>query len=487
MKKSLFLMIALCLLALPLSCKKDEPEDPAAAMRNICIDGKNAYINMDERTVSVTLPTRTDFTSVPVEIEYDGDALMVDGKSIESKTNVDLSKEVTITVCSGKNTADYRISAKNTSLPVVRIDTPSPVNSKTEWVEGATIRIEYPDGRVDYEGTMSIRGRGNSTWNYPKKPFALKLDSKSKILGMPKHKRWVLLANWKDRTLLRNDAAFFLSRASGLDYTVRGEFVELVLNSVHQGNYYLCEQIKADKNRVNIADDGYLMELDTYFDEVNRFRSPRFNLPFMFKQPDEDELTPESESYFKNFISDLETLLIDDRRVKNHEYEEYLDVDSAIKYLLVNELANNTDFYNTWPSPGVHSCYMYKDKGGKLFTGPVWDFDYHGFVPDYSRMWAGATQTLYYPALFKDPKFLERTLEIWEEKKEEFAKLPDYIDEQAARLRPSEMINHIMWPIVNNPENGDEEMSFEEAVERMKAGFMIKFEWMDENLKKLGR
>lgn len=484
---------------MPLSCKKEEPVVAEVSIRNLTIDGKNVYVNGAERTVSVILPGRTDFTSVPVEVEFEGEGLKVDGKSIESKSNLDLTKEVTITVYRGNNSVDYRVSAKNTSLPVVRIDTPSPVISKTDWVEGATIRIEYPDGTLDYEGTMSIRGRGNSTWNYPKKPYAIKLDSKSKILGMPKHKRWVLLANWKDRTLLRNDAAFFLSRAAGMDYTVRGEFVELIYNSMHMGNYYLCEQIKIDKNRVNITEmdpletdpekisGGFLMELDTYFDEVKRFRSPLFDLPYMFKQPDEDELSPEAETYFKNYITELETLMKDDKRVKNHEYEEYLDVDSAIEFLLVNELANNTDFYNMWPAPGIHSGYMYKDRGGKLFTGPVWDFDYHGFVPDYSKMWAGATQTLYYPALFKDYKFYKRTLEIWEEKKAEFAKLPDYIYQQADRIMVSETINHIIWPIVNNPENGDEQMSFEEAVDRMVYGFKTKFAWMDENLKNLAR
>ena len=81
---------------------------------------------------------------------------------------------------------------------------------------GATMRISRPDGTVDYEGSLEIRGRGNSTWNYPKKPYALRLPEKHAVLGMPGHKRWILLANWKDRTLMRNDAAFWLSRHTGL-------------------------------------------------------------------------------------------------------------------------------------------------------------------------------------------------------------------------------------------------------------------------------
>ena len=168
----------------------------------------------------------------------------------------------------------------DTGLPVAYLTTPAPVTSKDEWIPDASMVIVTP-GTLDilYRGTLSVKGRGNSTWNYPKKPYALKLDKKSEMLGMKKHKRWCLLANWMDRTLMRNAVAFEISRHTGLDWTPDGRFVEVILNGEHLGNYYLCEQIKVDKNRVDVAEPdpadvsgGYIFELDSNYDEVNKFR-----------------------------------------------------------------------------------------------------------------------------------------------------------------------------------------------------------------------
>ena len=132
----------------------------------------------------------------------------------------------------------YKVEVNASKLPVVYINTPdsSPITSKEVWTENSSITIINSDGSIGYsDNQLQIRGRGNSTWGYPKKPYALKLSSKTSVLGMPKHKRWVLLANWLDRTLMRNDVAFQISRQTGLAWTPRGQFVELVLNGKHLG------------------------------------------------------------------------------------------------------------------------------------------------------------------------------------------------------------------------------------------------------------
>lgn len=471
------------------------------------IGAKGAISEIDEEnsTITLTIPALTDFSSVILDVKSSCEQILVDGTAIESgKTAVNLTKPVKLTAKTGKYTKDYTLTARNTGLPVVRIQTPNgrAITSKEIWMEGSSMRIEQPDGTVDYEGPMSIRGRGNSTWGYPKKPYAIKLDKKSKILGMPKHKRWVLLANWKDRTLIRNAAAFWVSSHTGMPYTVRGTFVEVELNGEHQGNYYLCEQIKIDENRLDITEmdayetdpekitGGYLMEVDTYYDEVNKFRSPRFNLPYMFNTPDEESLSKEAFNYMKNYVSELEDILKDEARVRNHEYQAYLDMDSAIDYMFILELCDNHDFYNEWHN-GTHSCYMYKDRGGKLCYGPVWDFDYRTFIPlneislNIQSKWIGATRTLYYPALYKDPEFRERMYERWDQQKEALRQLPAFIDEMAEKIRLSESVNHELWPIENWWENGDENMSFQQAVDRMKKGYTEKLEWMDKHLKEL--
>ena len=230
---------------------------------------------------------------------------------------------------------------------------------------------------------------------------------------------------------------------------------------------------------------GYLLEVDTYFDDPNRFQFGNlFNIPWMVKEPDEDELSPEAFNYIKNWIFDLETLLKDEARVQAHEYEAYLDVDTAIDYMIVEELTGNHDFYNEWPAYGPHSTYLYKERGGKLYHGPVWDFDYHVFCPDRTDFWAGANRTMFYPSLLKDEKFRNRMIERWELQKDVLKKLPEYIDQQADHIRLSEGYNQVMWPI-DNRENGDETMTFQQSVDRIKQAFLAKWEWMDKNIRNL--
>jgi CotH protein. len=495
------------------SCEKEGPvtsgeeiTEGKVDVTNIRINGTNALLNSETGTFTAILPTETDFSSMDISFVTKANSILMGNRELaSSNTDIDLSEPRVIRFVRKGIYQDYTIVVRNTGLPIVRIETPGKkaVTSKTAWMDGATIRIERPDGSVDYEGSLEIKGRGNSTWNYPKKPYALRLKEKDEILGMPSHKRWVLLANWKDRTILRNDAAFWLSRHTGLPYTVRGQFVELVFNGQHKGNYYLCEQIKLNKKRVNIEKmdpmetdpekitGGWLLELDTYVDmpgyvdETHKFRFPNlFNLPWIVKDPDDDEISDVAYMYILGWIKDLETLMKDSDKVRAHAYEEFLDVDTAIDYLLVEELTGNNDFYNYWPSPGPHSTYLYKARGGKLYHGPVWDFDYHVFCPQYTHQWVGATKSIFYPALLKDEKFRARLVERWDMQKNDMKKLPEYIDGQADRLRESERINHDMWPI-SNDENGDEKMSFQESVDRIKSAFLDKWEWMDQNIRNL--
>ena len=502
MKASRVFLLLVGLLFL-FSCQKEaELKEGTVKVTRVSIGGTYAPLDAATSTFMATLPTTTDFSDIDLALKSEADRILVGDRELPvTGAKVDLTSPLRIRFIQGSYYQDYTIAARNTGLPVVRVETPGRRNitSKTEWMAGATIRIEWPDGRLDYEGVTEIRGRGNSTWDwYPKKPYALRLEEKKDgVLGMPPHKRWILLANWKDRTLLRNDAAFWLSRHTGLPYTVRGQFVELVLNGEHKGNYYLCEQIKLNKKRIDIEKmdametdpekitGGYLLEADTYYDDPNRFRySNLFNIPWMVKEPDEDELSPVAFQYIKDWIRDLETLLKDTGKVQAHAYEDFLDVDTAIDYMLVEELTGNNDFYNDWPSVGTHSTYMYKERGGKLYHGPVWDFDYHVFCPEYTRQWVGATRTLFYPALLKDELFRNRVVERWEMFKNDLKKLPEYIDQQADHIRLSEAYNQAMWPI-DNRENGDETMSFQQSVDRIKQAFLDKWEWMDQNIRNL--
>ena len=403
-------------------------------------------------------------------------------EQVSGETVNDYSKPVTFTVKS-KIEYSFTVQVIHSGLPMVFIETNSTkeIPSKWEdWMKGAEIKIYNPDWTVDYEGPTSIRGRGNSTWGYPKKPYALKLDSKGKILGMPKHKRWVLLANWMDRTLLRNSVSFELSSRSGLAYTPRGQFVEVFINGVHKGNYFLCEHIKVDENRVNIdeldedeTDGGYIMELDVYYDEAYKFKSPVRNLPYMFKDP--DEVNDAQFNFIKDYVSNLEDALYDDSRFASGEYMDYIDSESFADWWIVMELTG------IWEPNHPKSTYMHKDKGGKLTMGPVWDFDWETYkISPRFRI----KDALYYKRLFEDQRFVTLVKERWSTLKPAFETLPDHIRSEAEKIRGSESFNHELWPI-DIVVNLDESLTFDAAVSRMIEGYETKFNWLDKEINSL--
>ena len=375
-----------------------------------------------------------------------------------------------------KGTEEYLISSNiikisyKQNLPIIVIITPNntEINSKETWVSNTQIKIVNTDGSLDYFGENdNIRGRGNTTWEYPKKPYAIKLDKKSAILGMPKHKRWVLLANWMDRTLLRNHVAFEISRRIGLDYTPRGTFVEVILNDKKLGNYYLCEQIKIDENRLNITEmestdiegsaltGGYLLEIDDYFDEINKFRSSTKQYPVNIKEPDEDVLNSVQFDYIKNYFSQIEEILYEN---KQGDIGEYIDYESFAQWFILYELTGSYEPNNP------KSCYMHKDRDEKLKAGPAWDFDWGTFTP--GKYMFRISKALYYDKLLEDKEFVRVLKECWSKSKSELNKMDVFIRNSATEVKESADKNFEMWPI-DNDKNGDELMEYNEAIERL--------------------
>ena len=200
-------------------------------------------------------------------------------------------------------------------LPILWIDTvaAAPIVDRETYVPG-TVRLD-PNGSAltPYQGTMGIRGRGNSTWGYDKKPYKLKLDTKSALAGLPSEKDWVLLADAVDDSHIRTEVAFDLARATGHPWTPRMVPVEIVLNGEYVGMYHLAEQVEVSALRVGIkamkdtdnADPevtgGYLLEMDGRLEENNEpgFRTQRGE-PIVVKDP--DPATPAQLQYVSNTV-----------------------------------------------------------------------------------------------------------------------------------------------------------------------------------------
>lgn len=451
--------------------------------------------DLEKEFINIRLPYGTNVSSLMTNFTVSEGTVSVNGTEINSSTNLDFTSPVKFVITGKDGTPfTYIVSISYSDLPVVYVKTKdaAPIVSKEDWLKNTEIYItnagEY---NVLYEKSQ-IRGRGNSTWGYPKKPYAIKLDSKEKVLGMPKHKRWVLLANYVDKTCIRNSVAFEVAnRMPGLAWTPRGQHVDVVVNGVFQGNYYLCEQIKVDKNRVNITEmeatdvdeesitGGYLLEIDKNYDEVNKFMSYNSvvlsngsfqQLPFMIKEPDEDVLGTAQFSWIQNHIEKIRVALYEAGST-TEGYLQYIDLDSFIDYWLVYELTGTGE--PTHPK----SVYMYKDRGGKMHAGPVWDFDYYTFQPYYKDKLIN-TRAVWNDRIINDPANHPVIKQRWNACRDNLRSIAEEIDRQYQIVKESAEYNWQLWPLNLNV-NRDDALSIEDAVARMKTYYVDKFNYMD--------
>lgn len=383
-------------------------------------------------------------------------------------------------------------SEKTTNgLPIIHIDTENQVDitSKDYYVNG-TIRIienREPLGYNEFESDMKIKGRGNSTWGAPKKPYKIKFDKKTSLLGEPADTEWVLLANYKDKTMLRNETAFSMGRMSNLDYTPRSHFVELYLNGTYKGTYQLTEQLKIANNRVNVGVDGYLLEIDvraTAEDET--FNVAHIPQPIVIKDP---KLVKNGEAYnyIVKYLQETDAVLFSDKFTDATEgYTKYIDVESFVDWYLINEIAKNIDaiFYT--------SCYMNLARGGKLKMGPIWDFDigygkgiYNG-VDDPKGFWIH-TNVGWYSQLFKDPNFVQKVKERFDYFYGNRTEIYAGIYTNADYLKYSIIENNRVWRSLSYEQLSDNKISglYQNELLDLINWLEIRFQWLNEQYLKM--
>lgn len=337
----------------------------------------------------------------------------------------------------------------NPKLPILSIVTENNSDiTKEESVEGV-IGIFSENGDENLVANLEIKGRGNSTWLFPKKPYQIKFENKKSILGMPEDKKWVLLANYCDKTMLRNEVAFNLGRLSDLDWTPESRFAELYINNEYLGVYQVTQKVEVSSNRVNIGNNGYLLEVDdplrmeaedVYF-ETN-------NYLFNIKEPSLD-FEDTQFNLIKDYIELTENTLLGSNFTDPEEgYAKYIDVDSFVDWYLINEITKNNDaiFYS--------SVYMNYIPGDKLKMGPIWDYDISLGNINYNNnettdgFWI--KNAIWYARLFEDPVFVDKVksrFDFYYNNKNLFL---EQIDSNASYLTQSQSQgrNFDKWPIL---------------------------------------
>lgn len=232
-----------------------------------------------------------------------------------------------------------------------------------------------------------IRGRGNSTWDADKKPYKVKFEKKQDFFGMGKNKHWILLANRYDNSLVRNRMTYWIGTQFGLEYTPQCVPVEVVMNGEYYGSYLLCEQIRVGSSRVDIDDlddtpdavdspvitGGYLLSMNPDEDENAYSMISTRRDSFLIESPSFEKVENDTQkNYMQGYLQHVEDAIMgkDFKDSAGTGYSELLDVDAAAKYWWIQEFSENGDAY------GSGSTYLYKKRDGKLFWGPLWDFDY---------------------------------------------------------------------------------------------------------------
>ncbi len=285
------------------------------------------------------------------------------------------------TLTAGIAVADYE---QLTNIPTVYINTtnPNPKLDKENYQEGTITVVSQNAAEAHDALPMGVRGRGNSTWNMPKKPYRVKLDKKNNFMGnVAKAKSWVFLANYADKSLMRNAVAFEIGRFVGLEYNPSVKFVDLVFNGQYLGNYMVTDQTEVATGRVPVEEQevtdteapaingGYLLEIDGFADGEPVWFQTDKGLKVTVKYPKDDEINPAQLNYITTFVKELERRLFADNYKDPEEgYRSMVDEQSLINWYIACELTGNSDCF--W------STYVYKKRDeDKLYFGPLWDYD----------------------------------------------------------------------------------------------------------------
>jgi hypothetical protein len=444
---------------------------------------------------------------------------------------------------------DRSVVFSSSNLPIVLIDphgqtiwdSPQIIADMGVIDNGPGMRNDTADVFNDYSGKIAIEIRGSSSQMFPKKQYAVELrdatgsvDNSSSLLGLPEEEDWILFAPYNDKSLMRDVLAYKLGRDLGR-YAPRTRYCEVFikkhdphLNKVHyyyQGIYVLIEKIKRDDNRVAIAklnpdeitgDDvtgGYILKID----KTTGSSGPGWNSPhlppnthdgqqtyYQFEVPDWDEIVAAQKKYIREYVTRFEDALAGTYfRDPVNGYAKYIDMDSFVDFMIMQEITRNVDGYRL-------STFLHKQKdsdGGKLVMGPIWDFNLGFGNANYCSGWKTngfmfrefnaecadhiSVVPFWWERFMKDKTFTNKLALRWETLragKFSVASINDDIDsiytllnhEAAARnFQAWDVMGEYVWP--NQVYQGQ---TYPSEVQYLKTWISNRMAWLDANMPK---
>lgn len=449
---------------------------------NADINDKQAFVRTDSVISMDNLIATFDFS---------GSQVFVNGVVQQSGVTVnDFSDTVNYTVRNEQGAeVTYAVDVMQfTGLPVIYLTTDhgSDITNRDNYTTG-TAKL-YGNGLTPDIETMDmeIRGRGNSTWAMPKKPYQMKLSDKREFLGMENDKKWLFLAEYADKTMLRNRTAFELGYLSNLTWTPDARFAEVYINEAYTGTYLISQKVEEGGDRVDLGDDGFLLEIDQPErldpDDVF-FETSSFLVNIKEPSLDKDD---EQYNYIRELVNDFESALYSDSFTDpSTGYRSFINVESFIDWYLISEITKNVD------SKFFSSIYFHVIPGEKIKMGPLWDFDLSFGNVDYADpefptgFWV--KDNPWFARMFDDPNFVEQVQERFIFYREQQNYMLEKIDEYAEKLQYAQQENDEVWQTIGiyvwpNPVVLS---TYDAEVNRLKNWYITRMDWLENALNDL--
>lgn len=466
----------------------------------------NVSCYISNGVITAVVPSGVDLSAIKVSFSAKGTVYKGNTKLVSGTSVLDLSGPQILTVRMGDGSSEQmtvRVESLNTGLPSVSIvvDNFGTPTSKDTYVNCSVYAGGGDPGECDYAmdntvyTTAQVKLRGNSTywWNFTKKCYTLKLNSKASIAGLPKSKNWAFVANCRDISLLRNVIGNHMGEAAGLEYVMQVRNVDMWINGEYWGTYALEEKIEIEKNRVNITDyeeglapdqHGYMLQWEGHVTDVDNIVDgwqftgndyyvhwDQYGYGYLhLEKPGEKYVTHEMRVYLYNWIDNLHKTL---ERENYEEISAIMDLDSFARWYIVEDFMMNTD-------SGFHcSCWMYLDKG-VIHMGPLWDFDNCMGNNDTiaTNQYLGTAG--YYKHLLKLPQFRQLLKDVWAEIKGDIYNVGSMIYPDAQVIEISRRYNYELQKVLyREGVHADAVGDYDDDVSKLYAFFYTKYEFYE--------
>lgn len=434
---------------------------------------KDVNVEIRDSKITLVFPYLTDLSSLKMSFETTGSYVYFNGKKIESGASCDFSKEGKLKVVAfNGDVRTYDIAVINSGLPVLEFSTSDKIGD--EWAEGE-VSIKESNGKESLsESGVKIKGRGSHYKEKLKNSYNLKFDKKVSVMGLPAGKRWVLLSNAYDKTLIRSSVAFDIAASNNFSFqwTPNCKPVELILNGKYVGSYTLVEQIRVSEGRV---EDGQVFSAESSYDEEDDFfQLKESGMTFIMRDP-ETGVSGTKLMRTQKLLEELET----EMKSGNSNYTKKLDLQSFADWFVLNELLKNEEAISS-------DAYMVMSSDNILSMGPIWDMS-KTLGGEYGDGFKNSIlgEASWFSTLLKNSEFKKLVNARVEQVVKNKSSIEKMIKDRAEAIKYSVAGNEMVWNSLGASNIDYETVSeqYDLEVTKLLDWLDNRLEWMGENLK----